>query len=593
MMMMMMMKRVAFMIVLLALLAAPEAEAEAFRSARGLSLHRQPSTTTPTRRKSDVSRKTTTTSQKDATSLIRGGGDEPKGGQASMTAMVFNLVNNVAGKTETRAIVPVLIMLLLLTPLLVESRPMEAHDVPLLYSLLCFLFWKCHYRCRYSFAIGGTGQGHWLDPIRIDVCGAWVDFGTYLCHGGGGLRHAGRSRLQGMYDGTCCSFVGKMQCSFQPVAKKACSRERLLLIQPTLSLPFSPSQGLWAKTIGPKSTWVVDTMIAILCLACSVIYSGIIGDAFTPLLEKAGFPAAWNDRRSNMLAITLTFLFPMSLIRNLSALAFTSILGFCAIMYTVVFINVRALDGSYALGSGKFVTDGILTVLPSFERSSLWKIDFSSLVLASNLGLAYVAHYNSPTMYRELKDTNAKRYATMVNIAFSILVFLYVITMAAGYSTFGDSTMGNILLNYHPKDILGVMGQVATGFSILFGFPLVAAGARESLIGAAAGLGFPQFGAPHNHFRLVAAMITLVTAVSVNVTDVSLAVGLTGAALGSFICYVCPAMLYVKAVEICQGKNSVAYRAARWNKALVPFGIFIGAMGVLITIRSAVDGQGI
>jgi amino acid permease len=153
-----------------------------------------------------------------------------------------------------------------------------------------------------------------------------------------------------------------------------------------------------------------------------------------------GLPEAWNGRKSNIIVIATAFLLPMSLIKNLSALAFTSILGFCAIMYTVLFINYRALDGSYKIGSGKFVTDGVLKVLPSFEKSSLWNINFSSLVLASNLGLAYVAHYNSPSMYRELKDTNSKRYSKMVNIAYTLLIMLYLITMGGGYSTFGDNT---------------------------------------------------------------------------------------------------------------------------------------------------------
>lgn len=135
-------------------------------------------------------------------------------------------------------------------------------------------------------------------------------------------------------------------------------------------------------------------MIATMCLACAVIYSGILGDVFTPLLAQAGLPDSWNGRTSNILAITVALLFPLSLIKDLSALAFTSILGFSAIMYTVVFIIIRALDGTYKVGSGKFVTDGVIQALPSFEKSSLWRFDFSSLVLASNLGLAYIAHYN-------------------------------------------------------------------------------------------------------------------------------------------------------------------------------------------------------
>lgn len=153
-------------------------------------------------------------------------------------------------------------------------------------------------------------------------------------------------------------------------------------------------QGLWARTIGKKSTFLVDAMIATMCLACAVIYSGILGDVFTPLLSQAGFPDRWNGRTSNILAITGGLLLPLSLIKDLSALAFTSTLGFAAIMYTVLFIVVRALDGTYKVGSGKFAAEGVLAAMPSFEKSSLWNFDFSSLVLASNLGLAYIAHYN-------------------------------------------------------------------------------------------------------------------------------------------------------------------------------------------------------
>ena len=135
-------------------------------------------------------------------------------------------------------------------------------------------------------------------------------------------------------------------------------------------------------------------MIAVMCLAAAVIYSGILGDVFTPLLAQAGVPDFLNGRTSNIISITTALLLPLSLVKDLSALAFTSILGFLAVMYTVVFIVIRALDGTYNIGTGKFAMDGILAAMPTFEKSSLWNFDFSSLVLASNLGLAYIAHYN-------------------------------------------------------------------------------------------------------------------------------------------------------------------------------------------------------
>ncbi|KAL3905676.1 MAG: hypothetical protein SGILL_009583 [Bacillariaceae sp.] len=159
--------------------------------------------------------------------------------------------------------------------------------------------------------------------------------------------------------------------------------------------------------------------------------------------------------------------------------------------------------------------------------------------------------------------------------------------MVAGYSTFGDVCQGNILLNYHPNDILSTLGRLATGFSILFGFPLVACGARESIIGVASSLGNDAIGSNKNHFLLVSAILAFVTAISCTVKDVSLVVGLTGAALGSFIVYMCPPVIFSRAVALTKGSSSPEAKKARWNLALVPFGLFIAFLGCFMTIKES------
>jgi amino acid permease len=177
----------------------------------------------------------------------------------------------------------------------------------------------------------------------------------------------------------------------------------------------------------------------------------------------------------------------------------------------------------------------------------------------------------------------------MVNIAFVVLVLLYISTMVAGYSTFGDVCQGNILLNYHPDDILSTLGRLATGFSILFGFPLVACGAREAIIGVASSLGNEAVGAEKNHVLLVSIILAFVTAISCSVKDVSLVVGLTGAALGSFIVYICPPLIYSKAVTLTYGAGSPESKRAQWNLAFVPFGLFIAFMGCFMTIKESLS----
>jgi sodium-coupled neutral amino acid transporter 10 len=187
-------------------------------------------------------------------------------------------------------------------------------------------------------------------------------------------------------------------------------------------------------------------------------------------------------------------------------------------------------------------------------------------------------------MYRELQNTNARRFSQMVYSAFAILIFLYVITMTAGYSTFGDTTLGNILLNYHPKDKLALLGQVATGCSILFGFPLAAAGARESIVSA-----IPVLQKDKYHAAVVISLLSITTGTAIVAQDIGLVMGLTGAALGTFICYICPALLYDKAAALRYGgTTSLEYRrTTRLAKVLVPFGIALAGLGVWMTLQSA------
>ena len=128
-------------------------------------------------------------------------------------------------------------------------------------------------------------------------------------------------------------------------------------------------KGLWSRTLGAGSAWVVDACIALMCLSAAIIYSGILGDVSTSLLTLAGAPAALVRRPTNILAITACLLLPLSLLKDLSKLAFTSLLGCAAVLYTVTFMAIRAFDGSYAPGGANYAKLPA-ALLPTFEKAS-------------------------------------------------------------------------------------------------------------------------------------------------------------------------------------------------------------------------------
>eukprot|EP00562_Extubocellulus_spinifer_P002481 CAMPEP_0178475586 /NCGR_PEP_ID=MMETSP0696-20121128/3193_1 /TAXON_ID=265572 /ORGANISM="Extubocellulus spinifer, Strain CCMP396" /LENGTH=542 /DNA_ID=CAMNT_0020102873 /DNA_START=109 /DNA_END=1737 /DNA_ORIENTATION=+ len=349
-------------------------------------------------------------------------------------------------------------------------------------------------------------------------------------------------------------------------------------------------KGIWSKTLGSDTKYLVDLFILFQCFASTVVYSGILGDVWTPIFKSVGMPDSINRRKSNIVALATLVLYPLSLIKDLSALAFTSILGFSAVAYTVFFIIVRSLDGTYALSAlgeplGKFVSDGSI-LLPSFAKSTLWNLDFTSLVLMSSLGLAFIAHYNAPTFFRGMEKPTIPRFGKMVKTSYLILAAIYCLAMNCGYATFGDVCKGNILLNYHSSDILAVAARVATGFSILFGFPLVFRGARLALSSVMATLGFKDFEEGKHHTALVTAMLTAITSIAITVEDVSLVVGLSGATMGSLLVYILPPIMYTKAVNMAKGADSLEYKKERLNLAFIPLGLFIAGMGVFMTLKS-------
>jgi len=400
----------------------------------------------------------------------------------------------------------------------------------------------------------------------------------------------------------CLALAAVSSHTFSLVAK-SCELTGLDSFKDLWSYAFGGGDETKSESGGAAETaWIVDTMVFVQCFFVSVIYTGLLGDVFSALLRGTlGIEAWWSSREAVIVTAAACVLFPLNLIRDLSSLGFTSVLGLIAVLYTVGFIVVRSLDGTYAIGNGvpvvdggipvgRFVAEGLLPRIPSFAKSTLWNVDLNSLVLTSNLGLAFIAHYNAPSYWKSLgRRATSERFGIVSRRAYLILAAIYATTMAAGYATFGDESMGNILLNYSGSDALATLGRLATGLSIVFGFPLISNGCREGLKNAFDALGWLDGAAsdPANRTKLVLSLLVATTTLSIVAKDIGLVAGLTGALMGSSLVYVCPPLLYARIVGRKRGTDSDEYRNARRNLAFIPFGIFTASMGMAMTLRNA------
>lgn len=218
--------------------------------------------------------------------------------------------------------------------------------------------------------------------------------------------------------------------------------------------------------------------------------------------------------------------------------------------------------------------------------ASRWRLDSNALVLSSNLGLAYIAHYNAPAFYKTLQRRSPRRFAVVVTGAFSVLAVLYTSIMLLGHSTFGDNAASNLLRNYAQTDLLAILGRLATGVSILFGYPLAMVGLRDSSISMLSTLAESDT-LPESSVILLRSIVdrpsavtlcflSIISCVAILVQDIGLVVGISGAVLGASIVYIYPALIYgcVSGQPLC----SPIY-------LLVPLGIFLGVLGVWQTLK--------
>merc|ERR1712216_628255 len=165
-------------------------------------------------------------------------------------------------------------------------------------------------------------------------------------------------------------------------------------------------------------------------------------------------------------------LFPLCLVKNLATLAPFSLVGIMGMLYTSVAIGVRFFGGAYKAG-GKFLPDLSPSLQPSFgSTGAMGALSPNSLILVCMLSTAYIAHFNAPRFFKELKNNTMKRFGSMTSWSFGISTALYASVSAMAFLTFGSASDGLILNNYSPKDLLITASRFAVAVSLVFSYPL-------------------------------------------------------------------------------------------------------------------------
>ncbi|KAL2283856.1 hypothetical protein FJTKL_09621 [Diaporthe vaccinii] len=219
----------------------------------------------------------------------------------------------------------------------------------------------------------------------------------------------------------------------------------------------------------PNAAVIFDAAIAVKCFGVAVSYLIIIGDLMPGVVR--GFNEA-ADRvpflvdRNFWITAFMLIIIPLSFLRRLDSLKYTSVIALISIGYLIVLVVYHfASDSVENRGEVSYIAwNGAVSFL-----SSLPVVVF-----------AYTCHQNMFSVINEIKDNTPASIVGVISSSIGSAASIYILVAITGYLTFGNTVLGNIVMMY-PSSAASTIGKAAIVVLVMFSVPLQVHPCRASL----------------------------------------------------------------------------------------------------------------
>ncbi|KAF1945589.1 hypothetical protein EJ02DRAFT_337954 [Clathrospora elynae] len=220
----------------------------------------------------------------------------------------------------------------------------------------------------------------------------------------------------------------------------------------------------------PNLSIIFDAAIAIKCFGVAVSYLIIIGDLMPGVVHGfapgAGDATFLVDRQFWITAFMLIVI-PLSFLRRLDSLKYTSVIALFSIAYLVILIVAHFIKGDTMADRGAI-------------RVFQWAGPISALAAFPVIVFAYTCHQNMFSILNEIADNSHFRTSTVIFASIGGACALYILTGITGYLSYGDKIHGNIISMY-PTAAVSTIGRLAIVILVMFSYPLQIHPCRASI----------------------------------------------------------------------------------------------------------------
>ncbi|PWN94483.1 hypothetical protein FA09DRAFT_332951 [Tilletiopsis washingtonensis] len=226
---------------------------------------------------------------------------------------------------------------------------------------------------------------------------------------------------------------------------------------------------------------------------------------------------------------TLCISYPLSLYRDIESLSKASAIALFSMVLIIVAVIVRGPAMPLELRGDP--SERFTFIHPSGIVRSIAVISF-----------AFVCHHNSLLIYGSLKEPSMDKFKRVTNYSTAIAAVSAISMSVAGYWSFTDKTLGNILNNFPEDDTMVNLARFLFGVNMFTTFPLEAFVAREVIEEYFFAGEFDQT----RHLIFTTSLVLSSLIVSLSTCDLGIVLELTGGLSATALAFIFPSICFLK-----------------------------------------------
>ena len=335
-----------------------------------------------------------------------------------------------------------------------------------------------------------------------------------------------------------------------------------VLAKAALSLREFPDsyQSLLEAIIGRKvAVFATLTMLLYLAGSC-IVYLTVVGNLLSPLIKSFTGGGFISSSWLIIIVVGWAAIFPLTLLRNITVLGFTSALAVLAIVFAAGYVTYRGA----VLPKDK-VPDDI---------NWGFNFDLDFLLGVPIIAFGFQCHILLVPVCAEMRRRNIERIDLAIVVAMIACLIIYVLTGLFGYYTFGSAIDADFLNSYE-TDAVVTTARLAFVVVCIFSYPLLSFNARLTIRSLFFG-GKPLRSTP---FLIVTtAFFAFTMAAAITIPGITVVFQFVGSTSVVLLMFVFPGIIYLK--------DSLESKHAFWGGVSIIFGIVLGAACTGATVRS-------